>query len=199
MAGFKTGISKLYARARDRPYTSIYTKQGRTDKGLRSSVSLKNRESGNSSLRWATTTRIVMKSIDSTPVRVTDKLLERSRVALVRKLGAFATKEEYLLRYPVITHHILRHHGLATGGSAGRVSTGMSHAFGTGFMLAANLKPGQNCIEIYLPSKNQQHVQKTATVLRRLRATMPFKAKIVTEKIKKMQLAHESAKKLQVV
>jgi len=190
MAGFKTGISKLYARARDRAYTAIYTKQGRTDRGLRSSVALKNRESGNRGLRWSKCVRVSLRSEESGNVRVTDKLLERSRVSLVRTLGALMTKDDYLLRYPIITHQILRHHGLATGSDAGRISSGMSHSFGTAFALAANLKPGQSCIEIYMAPKIAQHLPHMRDYLTRLRSCFPFKGKVVVEKLSKNQLLH---------
>ena len=183
MAGFKNGISKLYARARDRAYTAIYTKQGRTDRGLRSSLALKNRESGNSKIRWTKAYRIALVSIDYMCVKVNDKLMEKSRVSLVRSLSKILTKEEYLLRYPIIAHQILRHHGLATGGSAGRVSKGMKMAFGTSWMLAAKLYPTQSCIEVYVLPKSKDKISKIKEYLKKIRSCMPFKAKIMEERI----------------
>ena len=178
----KTGISKLYAHARDRNYTSIYTKQGRTDRGLKSSRNLRNFESGSNALRWQSPSRYSIYATTSSTVY--DKVGEKIRVSIVRALGAMMSKAQYLLRFPVIPHQILRSHALATGSKASRISKGMKLSFGKGFALASKLKPGQRYIQVYIdPSaKLDKTVDlKIKTFLKNLLSCLPFGAYVIKQ------------------
>ena len=175
MVGFKTGISKIYAHARDRAYTYTLTKQGRTDLGLRSSRKLRALESGNKSLRWKRNGHYLSLKLSSLSSCLHDKLLEKLRERGVRFLNLKIPKQDYLLRFPGFPHQILRNHPLAQGAGADRVSKGMSKAFGKGFSLASKLKKGQSIIETYLKNPTKELTEMVKKFYKSLNPCIPGK------------------------
>ena len=175
----KRRISRLYAKANDRAYNAVYTKQGRSDKGLKSSMTLRNFESGTSSLRWTSKTRLVLYS--SQKVQVIEKLMDKARVCLMRLITKVIPKEEFLLRFPVIPHQILRNHSMASGAKADRISQGMANSFGKPLQLAARVREGQGFLQLYLSPKGSKELNTIKGYLSSLKPRFPFKGYVLLD------------------
>lgn len=176
-------VSRLYARRiHKRPFRP-YSAHRPTDKGLQSGKSLRNIESGNKRLRWGPALRIYMRT--ESAAEISDKLLEKARVSLVRRITKLVNKDSYLLRFPQVPHNYLRYHALATGSDAGRISKGMKLAFGTPFMLSARVRRGQPLVEIYVAQNTAKDiVQSLKKILHKIGPCLPLRCKIVLEKNK---------------
>ena len=75
----------------------------------------------------------------------------------------------YLFKIRLYPHHVLRNNPLAAGAGADRMSTGMSHSFGKPVGLAAQVRKGQEVMEVEVPKGKEEHAKKALK-----RASMKF-------------------------
>ncbi len=85
----------------------------------------------------------------------------------------------YLFKFRIYPHHVLRNNPLAAGAGADRMSTGMSHSFGKAVGIAARVKKGQPVIEVHVP---KEKVQVAKEALHRARKKLPCGMRVLVEK-----------------
>jgi large subunit ribosomal protein L10e len=90
------------------------------------------------------------------------------------------TPLNYIFKFRIYPHHVLRNNPLAAGAGADRMSTGMSHSFGKAVGIAARVHKGQPVLEICVP-KDKILVAKEA--IHRARKKLPCSFKIETVKL----------------
>jgi len=81
-------------------------------------------------------------------VQIRHNALEAARVALHKGLEKRVGKGNYFAKILVYPHHVLRENMLATGAGADRFQSGMRQAFGKVIGTAAQVKRGQNVVEV---------------------------------------------------
>jgi len=82
------------------------------------------------------------------PVQIRHNALEAARVALHKALEKNVGKGNYFAKILVYPHHVLRENLLATGAGADRFQTGMRQSFGKMISTAAQVRGGQNVVEV---------------------------------------------------
>ena len=124
----------------------------------------------------------VVKLIAVEKVQMRDNSLESCRM-LINKLLDKHIPGQYYFVIKVYPHHILRENK-AAGGTAGadRLSHGMKHSFGVTIGRAAIITPGK---EVFLVSCiNERAARVAKETLGKVRTKVPFKNKIVFQKIR---------------
>ncbi len=84
-------------------------------------------------------------------VQIRHNALEASRIAANKKLESTLGSGMYFMKVLVFPHHVLRDNPIATGAGADRYQTGMRLSFGRPTSTAAQVKSGQNVIEVRVP------------------------------------------------
>ncbi len=105
--------------------------------------------------------------------------IESSRMAVQRSLDKVMAKTDYHFRIRCYPHHHLRENPLASGAGADRMSTGMKKSFGKVIGLAAQVRKGQEIMEVRI---NKVNAEKAKAALQKANFKLPRKcqAKIVT-------------------
>lgn len=89
--------------------------------------------------------------------------LESARKSANRVLEFGVGKKQYLLKYRVYPHHILRNNPLASGAGADRMSTGMKMSFGKAVGIAAQVHTNQPILEVHCEKKDLAKAKKALT------------------------------------
>jgi large subunit ribosomal protein L10e len=111
-------------------------------------------------------------------IQIRDNALEAGRMH-VHKVLEEKTPGQYFFVVKVHPHHLLRNNKTAAGAGADRMSTGMSHSFGTVEGRAALVKKGK---QIFMVScENEQAARVARAALETIRAKMPCATKISFE------------------
>lgn len=97
-------------------------------------------------------------------VQIRHNALEAVRVALNKVLEKNLGKENYFAKILVYPHHVLRENVLATGAGADRFQTGMRLAFGKVIGTAAQVKQGQQIVEVRANKGAEDVVKKALKV-----------------------------------
>ena len=181
MGVIKTKVSQVYAKARDRNNTHVYRK------GARSKVNVPLRtvhfHSGNPKL-INNSLRLTVYS-KSPKLQVPQKVYETLRLCIIKKLSNLfrdITKADYCIKFTRYPHQLLRFHAIASGVRADRVSQGMSNAYGSPFMRACILAPGENFLQIYLSSKYESKLALIKPELKKALLKAPFKSYMIISK-----------------
>lgn len=173
----KKKLSSIYSKASDRAYMFVKSREGKTDRNLGSSMRLRIYEGGNKKLAQTKCNILYLCSKDT--VQIPEPLLESVRIRFTRALAklapnAYMTK---ILKYP---HHILRHHGMASGAKADRISQGMSNAFGKPLAKAIRIKTNDKFLMVrYLQTKLTQPIK---SLLKKVAANLPFRPYLVLQR-----------------
>lgn len=111
------------------------------------------------------------------PVQIRHNSLEAARIVvnnfLTKKLGL-----NYFFKILVFPHHVIREKPIATGAGADRYSQGMRLSFGKPSSTAAQIKKGQNLMEL-LVNRESEKIGREA--LRKAGLKLPTPVKIVVE------------------
>jgi large subunit ribosomal protein L10e len=152
----KRQITRLYKFRNKRSYTYIKSKQGKSKTGLSQTRILSFRQGTLKSNKYFT-----VKLITTKKVRLTETCIESLRVSINRKLGNNLGRSQYVLIINKYPHQILRHHRLASGAGADRVSQGMRLAFGHPLIRAINFKENSVVLQVIITNPNNlQYVKK---------------------------------------
>ncbi len=108
-------------------------------------------------------------------IQIRDNALESARMVVNRRLNT-ALGNNYHFRLRVYPHHVLRENKAITGAGADRISSGMSQSFGVPIGLAAQLKPNQPIITIYVDAKD---VNVAKEILKYATHRLPCKCAII--------------------
>lgn len=109
-------------------------------------------------------------------VQIRHNALEAARMAANKYLDKTIGNENYFMKILVYPHHVLRENPLATGAGADRFQTGMRKSFGKPIGTAAQVKPGQNLMEIRFPEGKEGEAK---LALKRAAAKFPTTCRIV--------------------
>jgi large subunit ribosomal protein L10e len=118
--------------------------------------------------------RVVL--ISSHAVQMRHNCLESARMTVQRVLDAEIPKDDFHFKIKAYPHHHLRENPLASGAGADRMSTGMQKAFGKVIGLSAQIKKGQEILEV---KTKDPHIAKIKDALRRANCKLPSTCKIV--------------------
>ena len=170
MAKLRKGVS--YSRSIERPYTR--KSKYRNKSYVRSSpvCRVTRFDSGNAGGDFDG--KVVLISKERAQFR--HNCLESARTAVQRALEKFVTKNEYHFRIKTYPHHHLRENPLASGAGADRMSTGMKKSFGKVIGLAAQIRPGQEVMEVRV---SKRHLPKAKLALQKANAKLPTKCQAV--------------------
>lgn len=173
----KKRLSSIYAGASDRAYMYVKSKEGKNNRGLSSAMRFRIFETGNKKLATVTCNKLYLVSKDT--VQIPEQGLENIRIRLTKNLTKIAPGGFFLkfLKYP---HQVLRHHGMASGAKADRISQGMSNAFGKPLGLAIRIREKERFLLVKF--KDSKLIESMKTVLRRISATLPFRPSLALEK-----------------
>ena len=83
-----------------------------------------------------------------------DNAIESARMSCNKVLETKLGKTGYKFKIRIYPFHILRENPLAAGAGADRLSTGMSHAFGKPYGLAAQVRKNQTVFEVSTEKQN---------------------------------------------
>jgi len=119
-------------------------------------------------------------------VQIRDLALESSRQSLHKDLTNLLQKN-FFLRCEKYPHNILRNNRVYSGGSKGeRIQTGMSKSFGTPEGRAAIVKAGEPIFTAFF--SGDSNIPKIRNFFKKIKAKLPCKTKIITEKLKENTL-----------
>lgn len=108
-------------------------------------------------------------------VQMRHNCIESARTTIQRQLDKNIPKDDYHFKIKIYPHHHLRENPLASGAGADRMSTGMQKSFGKVIGLAAQVRKGQEVIEI---TTKPDHISKAREALRRGNCKLPRKCTI---------------------
>ncbi|MDD9954024.1 MAG: 50S ribosomal protein L16 [Candidatus Woesearchaeota archaeon] len=112
-------------------------------------------------------------------VQLRHNALEAARKTANRALEENAGKDNFLLKFRVFPHHVLRENPLASGAGADRMSTGMKMSFGKPIGIAAQVKKGKTIIEV---GCNERDLEFGLLALKRAQYKFPIRCLIKTTK-----------------
>ncbi|MBU3913211.1 MAG: 50S ribosomal protein L16 [Nanoarchaeota archaeon] len=124
---------------------------------------------------------IIISLMSTENVQMRDNAIEAARQSIHKELEV-AFPNQYYFGVKVYPHHILRENRMLTGAGADRMQTGMTQSFGTTIGRAALVKPNQTIFVIAVNS--EKAVQVTRKAISKIKAKLPCKTRIQTEKIK---------------
>jgi large subunit ribosomal protein L10e len=90
-----------------------------------------------------------IKLVAKDSLQVRQEALESLRQTTNRFLEKNIGKNQYFFRLRMYPFHVLRENPLASGAGADRMSTGMKKSFGKPIGVAAQIKEGKLCAEVY--------------------------------------------------
>jgi large subunit ribosomal protein L10e len=121
----------------------------------------------------------IVKLVAAEHAQMRDNSLESCRTGINKHMDKEAPGMYYFV-IKVYPHHILRDNKTAAGAGADRLSSGMSHSFGTTMGRAALIRPGKEIFFISCASEKAARAARAA--LAKMKPKIPFKNKIVLEK-----------------
>jgi large subunit ribosomal protein L10e len=113
-------------------------------------------------------------------VQIRHNALESARVSTNKNLETKLGAGMYFMKVLVFPHHVLRDNPIATGAGADRYQTGMRLSFGRPTSTAAQVRKGQNIIEVRVPA-GKEAVAKNA--LKIASSKLPVPCSIVFAKL----------------
>lgn len=94
-------------------------------------------------------------------VQIRNNALESIRMGLNKALEKSVGKDAYYFRILVFPHHVLRENPLATGAGADRFQTGMRLSYGKPIGTAAQVRAGQQIVEVRADRGKEAGVKKS--------------------------------------
>lgn len=123
----------------------------------------------------------VVRLISTEKVQIRDNALEAARM-FIHKFLDLKIPGNYYFSVQVFPHHILRENKTAAGAGADRLSSGMSHSFGTTIGRAAIVAQGK---EVFFISTTDDRAARIAReALEKTKSKLPCASRIIFEKIK---------------
>ena len=177
MGVIKVNISKVYAKAQDRPSVSVYKKNERIRPNIQKLMDHLN--SGNTKLMHEAKQTITLYSTDV--VQIPEKTYNSVRLVLLNTIPKALkgiVKTNFCVSFVKAPHQLLKYHVIASGVRADRISQGMANAFGTPFMKSAKQKSNVKLypfIRIFVSEKYQSNIHLLKSVLQKVKCKLPFR------------------------
>lgn len=121
-----------------------------------------------------------IKLITEGKVQVRDNALEAGRMLLNKELEENAPGQ-FFMEVKVYPHHLLRDNKTAAGAGADRLSSGMSHSFGSVIGRAAIVRAGETIF--FVSCANEKAAKVARGAMGEIKSKIPGKSKIVFENI----------------
>lgn len=93
----------------------------------------------------------VIRLISKQGLQIRQEAIESARLTTIRMLEKRLGKTGYNFKIRIYPFHVLRENALASGAGADRLSTGMKMSFGKPVGIAAQIREGQEIMEIGVP------------------------------------------------
>ena len=134
-----------YRSTKDRPYTRLAIRVHKKNYiGSTPGLKIRQFNMGNPLKNFSRILDLVVQQ----EVQIRDNAIESTRVMINKGLTKKVGKENYFMKIRAYPYHILRENKIAQGAGADRISTGMSHSFGTPIGRAIRVKPGQRIMSV---------------------------------------------------
>jgi len=114
-------------------------------------------------------------------LQIRDTALEAGRM-LLNKMLEEKVPGQFFMEVKVYPHHLLRDNKTAAGAGADRLSSGMSHSFGSVVGRAAIVAPGKEIFFVSCANEKSAKVARESMVM--IKPKLPGKNRIVFEQIK---------------
>jgi large subunit ribosomal protein L10e len=121
-----------------------------------------------------------VRMLSTEAAQMRDNSLESCRMTINKSMDKDAPGMYYFV-IKAFPHHILRDNKTAAGAGADRLSSGMKHSFGTTVGRAALIKPGKEVF--FISCANEKAAQAARAALTKIKPKIPFRNKIVFEKV----------------
>jgi len=122
-----------------------------------------------------------IKLITQEKLQIRDTALEAGRM-LLNKMLEEQVPGQFFMEVKVFPHHLLRDNKTAAGAGADRLSSGMSHSFGSVIGRAAIVSPGKEIFFVSCANDKAARVAREAIVM--IKPKIPGKNRIVFEQVK---------------
>lgn len=171
-----------YSKKRVRPYTRTSKNKSKAYIKTVPHNKIVKYETGNKEAYTKGQHAFVVKYISNEKVQIRDNALEACRM-FITKIIDREMPGQYYFAVKVFPHHILRQNKtVAAVAGADRLSSGMTHSFGSTIGRAAIVVPGK---EIFLIScTNEKNARIARDTLAKIKSKIPCIGRIVFEKIK---------------
>ncbi len=126
--------------------------------------------------------QFIVRLISEEKVIIRDNAIEASRM-FIHKILDEKAQNQYYFSVKIYPHHILRENKSAGGGVAGadRISSGMTHSFGTNIGVAAIVNAGKDVF--FISCENEKTARIAREILHQVKSKLPCRSKIIFEKI----------------
>src|SRR3989344_2023901 len=122
----------------------------------------------------------IIRLIAGERVQLRDNAIEAGRMLLNKQLDE-DLPGQYYLEVKVHPHHVLRDNKTAAGAGADRLSSGMTHSYGTNVGRAALVKPGKEIFMASCPDENSLRVARKAFAM--VKSKVPCRTSVKSEKL----------------
>jgi large subunit ribosomal protein L10e len=169
-----------YSKANRRPYTRISKNRGKAYVKVNPHNKIVKYHGGEQNDYIAGKHKFAVSVVVQESVQIRDVSLEASRQLITKHMDNNALGQ-YYIAIKVFPHHLIRENKAAAGAGADRLSSGMSHSFGSVIGRSAKVKPGQT---IFFVSCTTEKVAKIARdAMKKVKSKIPAKMKITFEEI----------------
>ena len=179
MAGLRK--ASAYSKRRVRPYTRTSGKRKKEFIKAVPQSKIVKFNMGNQSAFNQNKHPFIIRLVADEKIQMRDNALEACRQFLFKVLER-SIPGNYYFHIKVFPHHILRENKTAAGAGADRLSSGMTHSFGTTVGRAAIISPGK---EIFIVScANEKAARIVHLALSKSKSKIPCTTRILFEKVK---------------
>ena len=167
-------------RRLERPYTRISKYRKLSYIRTKPNIKIIRFDMGDKSINYPNVVRLVSKQ----GLQIRQESIESARLTTIRLLEKRLGKTGYHFKIRIYPFHVLRENALASGAGADRLSTGMKMSFGKPVGIAAQVREGQEVMEIGVPD-NRIDIARLA--LKRATKKLPGSYALVIEQRKKSE------------
>jgi large subunit ribosomal protein L10e len=168
--------SKKYAR----PYTRVSKKKSKNFIKTVPASKITKFNMGNIQAYQSGKYNIIIRAICKEQIQIRDNSIEAARQGITRALEK-SVPNQFYFEIKVHPHHIIRENKMLTGAGSDRMQTGMQHSFGKTIGRAAMVKANQELF--FLATTGDKQVRAIRAAVTAVKARLPCKTQIVTEKI----------------
>ena len=171
-----------YSKKRTRPFTRKSKKKNKAYIKAIPQIKIVKFNMGNQAAYNQGKHTYIVKLISEEKVLIRDNALEASRMFISKILDEKAPNQ-YFFSIKTYPHHVLRENKSAGGGVAGadRISSGMTHSFGTNIGTAAIVNAGKDVF--FISCENEKTARVAREILHQIKSKLPCRSRVIFEKI----------------
>jgi large subunit ribosomal protein L10e len=173
--------ASAYSKRRVRPYTRKSSKKSQSYIKAVPPLKIVKYNMGDKKIETQNKFSHVVRMITEEKAQIRDNSLESCRMMINKSLDKEAPGA-YYFSIKIYPHHILRENKTAAGAGADRLSSGMKHSFGVTVGRAAIINAGKEIFHV--SCVGEKTAQSARKALEKVKSKVPFKNRIIFEKIK---------------